>query len=206
MPTTSRAPSCLPVFRFHRPCVLVPILVGLAGCGGTSAPPPVPDPAPPPAPGEPTADPAPGVVAVAYTCAAEAEERCNGVDDDCDGELDEGCGFEGGVLSVSLAWDEPVDLDVRVVGPGDRALDGHRASGACESEEPSARLEHVSSGDAEPAAGIWDVAVRGSDACGRDVGEATASVSVAVDGRVLGTWNATVGPGAEVPIASVELP
>jgi len=62
---------------------------------------------------------APGGETPNSSCVKESnKELCwDGVDNNCDGQIDEGCPYSGGTLQFIIAWKIAVDLDLHVMGP-----------------------------------------------------------------------------------------
>jgi hypothetical protein len=135
------------------------------------------------------------------TCAEDAEERCDALDSDCDGRIDEGCPeAEPGALDVAVAWTGGADLDLELDGPGAAHARRVTSEGACgDSPEP---IERRTLGSARP--GRYAVSLRHVDACEAE-GPVTASVTVSVGGRVLGTFNRGVDPGTTSRVVAFEV-
>lgn len=83
-----------------------PGLLWLALCSGfwsCSSPPP------PPKPPSPNAK---------WSCAPSGPERCaDGLDNNCNGLADEGCGQSSGLVQFLIAWSDDTDLDLEVTDP-----------------------------------------------------------------------------------------
>ncbi len=178
------------------------------GCGGAENPlPPVEYPAPLTS-GDDAADgpqAAEGVTLVEFSCTEGAPEACNGVDDDCDGRVDEDCGFGGGAVQITATWNSGADLDL-VITPPDDAADGgidHDGRSACAPDADHARIADASFAEATP--GRWRVAISTADACGHE-GPTTASVSVSFGGHAFGPFNRTLDAGEEAEILTFDVP
>ncbi len=153
---------------------------------------------------------APGVTRSEPQCTEGAFDVCNGLDDDCDARIDEGCGWETGSVQITLAWETGADLDLYVVDPSgytisymDRAAPGggrldHDARGAC--VPGSDTVENVFWNTPTPPRGRYAVDVHYWGECGA-TGPTPARVSIAVAGRILGVYDFTVVPGQRQSVA-----
>jgi hypothetical protein len=137
---------------------------------------------------------------VAQRCHASNAERCNGVDDNCDGALDEGCAPGTSVMMVTASWATAADLDLRVVEPGGEELSfRHRrtasgaellrdANGACARTLPAVESARWTSRSLPR--GRYRVRLTAGDLCGASATPVT--LTVAARGRVVGAWGVTI--------------
>jgi hypothetical protein len=140
-----------------------------------------------------------GVIAMEPLAAEDAPERCDGLDSNGDGHIDEGCeGVSSGAIELALAWSGGADLDLVLDGPGDSV--GVSSRGDCAPE--SAPIERRVVVTAE--AGEYVVRVHHADGCGGDA-PVWASVSVAATGQLLGAFNRSVAPGETVDVVAFDL-
>ncbi|MAQ18288.1 MAG: hypothetical protein CMN30_26265 [Sandaracinus sp.] len=160
-----------------------------------------------------------GVTVVEATCTQGAAEECNGLDDNCNGQIDEGCGFSSGNIQVTLAWPTQADLDLYVTDPNGeqvyyqhtQAASGGRldqdARGGCNNAQADNNLENVYWDQANPPSGAYQVAVHYWDGarCSTNAGATTFTLSIAVGGQIAGAYNYTIAPGQRVDVASFQL-
>jgi hypothetical protein len=162
-------------------------------------------------------EPQAGVDVVETTCDRDRSEKCNGLDDNCNGEIDEGCGYRSGTIQVTLAWDTGADLDLYVTDPkgdmlsfqNDEVASGgrldHDGRGQCEPDADHNHIENAFWERALPALGTYKIAVHYYGECASGAGPTAATVSVAVGGSVVGTYEHTLSPTQRAPIASFDL-
>lgn len=160
-------------------------------------------------------EPADEATAMKAACARGAQEQCDAIDDDCDRRVDEGCGYGGGELQVTVAWGAGADLDLEVTEPGGETLGGETGStasggrlertgeGRCEGPEVERRLE-VAQWPEDPPTGEYAIALRHVDPCDVE-GPVTATVTVSVHGYVSSVYNRTVEPSATARVATMRV-
>jgi hypothetical protein len=139
-----------------------------------------------------------GVTAVTQACAADRAETCNGLDDNCDGVIDNNCGYLGGGIQVTTSWRGAADIDLRITDPsGEEVYFGHRqsatgaqmdmdANGECTATRPTA--ENIRWASQTPPTGRYEIKLTAFDLCG--AADAAATLSISVGGRVVGAWTA----------------
>lgn len=199
----------------------VATLVALA-CGCAAAPPPAALPAaePKPPPREVTVAPIVqrGVSPSSYACKAGDPEVCDAKDNNCDGVIDEGCGYATGSIQVTLGWDNGADVDLYVVDPsgdeiyynenhrrsGSGGVMDHDARGDCRPEDPQPRIENAYWESPRPPPGTYKVDVAYFGPCG-DASKTQAVVSVAIDGRVIGVFDYALNPEDRVTVIEFTL-
>ena len=138
--------------------------------------------------------PASPTLLVQTRCDANAPESCNGLDDNCNGRIDEGCGYNGGGLQITASWQTDADINLVVTDPQNREVaEGHPAPGAtldqtanfnCVRSRPT--LENAVWSAPRPPAGRYEVRLTAFDMCNAE--ETPVTVSISVGGRVVGTW------------------
>ena len=159
---------------------------------------------------------APGVTALEVPCGPP--ERCDAIDSDCDGTIDEdaACPYEGGPLQITVAWNSGADLDLYVTDPtGEtvsfqrpRGVSGavldHSGRGSC-AEGPAPRIENYRF-TSRPPAGEYAVELHYLFECEANAGPVTATIGIVVAGERLGPYNYTLSPNERVEVLRFTLP
>ena len=157
--------------------------------------------------------PASTAEAVPRDCRRPVAETCNAIDDDCDGVIDDGCGYGTGFIQVTAAWDTGADVDLYVTGPlGDTlsfqrpstpagARVDHSGRGDCSETSENSRIENIRWVGERPIGGIYEVEVQYWGECSALGGGPTnVTVSVAVSREIAGQYRQSLLPGERVRI------
>lgn len=160
------------------------------------------------------APPPQGVTVIESQCAPGAAEQCNGLDDNCDGRIDEGCGWESGQIQITLAWATGADIDLYVTDPYGETISyqrrqsssggvlDHDARGACVAGGDT--IENVYWSSPQPPRGTYQVELHYWGSCGV-AGPTPAQVSIAVGGQIIGVYNVTLYERQRIPVAAFTL-
>ncbi len=161
-----------------------------------------------------------GVVVLESSCVQGGQEICNGLDDNCDGQIDEGCGYSSGDVQITLAWNTGADLDLYVYDPmGGRIFYNQRqvpsggeldqdARGNCNPSQANNRIENVYWSGQQPPSGRYTVEVHywAGDQCSSNAGPTTGVVSISVGGRIVGTYQLTLAQDQRATFATFDIP
>jgi hypothetical protein len=152
-----------------------------------------------------------GVTVMGSTCNPNAPEVLNGIDDNCNGMIDEG--FVGtGTLQITLGWNTGADMDLYVVDPSGTEISysntrsntggylDRDARGACTNGQV---VENVFWENAPPA-GHYAVRVHYYSACSA-AGPTPFTVSVAFNGQIVDAYQFTATDGQTVPVFEFDL-
>ncbi|MGB0679155.1 MAG: DUF2135 domain-containing protein [Polyangiales bacterium] len=157
-----------------------------------------------------------GVAVVDATCNPAAQEKCNAIDDNCNGQIDEGCGYQSGSVQVTLSWNTEADLDMYLTDPKGEVLSfqhkrsasggflDHDARGRCRPSQKIRNVENVF-WKSDPPKGKYKVEVHYWGECNTGAGQTTGTVSVSVGGKVIGTYNATLVQGQRLQLTSFQV-
>lgn len=148
-----------------------------------------------------------GVTVIEATCVQGGQEQCNGIDDNCNGVVDEGCGYQTGAIQVTSAWNTGADIDMYVTDPSGQTLSysntstssggvlDHDARGQCVGGQQNSTIENVYWNSAQPPHGTYTVALHYFSDCNVNAGPTPTTVSIAVGGRVIGAYQIVLQPG-----------
>lgn len=158
-----------------------------------------------------------GVIVVEQACTQGAQEQCNGLDDNCNGQIDEGCGYQSGAIQITLAWPTGADIDMYVTDPAGQTISYQNTSaasggqldrdarGACvEGQAGATNVENVFWNTPTPPSGTYRVQLHNYSGCGQNI-PTTATVSISVGGRIIGTYQYALAPDQRVDLASFSL-
>jgi hypothetical protein len=147
-------------------------------------------------------------------CDHAAYEECNAVDDDCNGVIDDECGYEGGEVQITVGWNSGADIDLYVTDPSGSTLYynerhnrskigghlDHDARGDCRKEQPNPRIENAY-WPAPARAGTYGVELHYFSPCAH--GAATeVTLTVVVDRELVGTYRYTLEPEERIKALS----
>jgi hypothetical protein len=150
-------------------------------------------------------------------CQSNAFEQCNALDDDCNGVIDDECGYESGSVQITVGWNSGADIDLYVTDPSgstlyyneqhDRSSIGghldHSARGDCRREQRNSRIENAY-WPAPMRPGKYRVALHYFSPC--DQGASTeATLSVVVDSELVGTYRYRLEPEQRIDALSFEV-
>ncbi len=158
-----------------------------------------------------------GVQVIEASCQQGAPEQCNGLDDNCDGQIDEGCGYQSGQIQITLAWNSGADLDLYVTDPLGAELSYSNTSvasggyldqdarGACRPGQPNNTIENVYWNAAQPPSGNYQVDIHYWGDCNSGAGPTTAVLSIAVGGQIWRSLQYTLANQQRVTVASFQI-
>jgi hypothetical protein len=158
-----------------------------------------------------------GVTVIESSCVQGAQEVCNGLDDNCNGQIDEGCGYQSGNIQITTAWNSGADIDMYVTDPNGETLSyqhtqvgsggylDHDARGNCRPEQENNRIENIYWNSPSPPRGNYQVELHYWGECNMG-GPTTSTVSIAVGGAVIGAYNYTLSPNQRATIATFNIP
>lgn len=149
-------------------------------------------------------------------CKPGQVEACTGLDDDCDGKIDEGCGYASGAMQVTLSWQGSADLDLYVLEPsgetvhhtnprsGSGARLDHEGRGGCRANAAHPAIENVYWA-ADPQPGRYEVTLHYWGECNSAAGSLDATLSVSVGGKVFQTYRVNLVPGDRLMLVAFEM-
>jgi len=153
------------------------------------------------------------VTTVGSYCTKGKEETCNALDDNCDGVIDEGCGYRSGAIQITLGWDSGADIDLYVTDPAGETICfrkderssasgghmDHDSRGDCRTQQEINRIENVYWEGPRLPLGEYRVELHYFSPCGHNQ-ETTTTISVSIAGRILGVYQRAIQPEERVDL------
>jgi hypothetical protein len=158
-----------------------------------------------------------GVTVIEASCQQGAAEVCNGLDDNCNGQIDEGCGYSSGAIQITLAWATGADLDLYVTDPSGETLSysntqistggylDQDARGACRSTQPNNTIENVYWNTPQPPRGNYQVTVHYWGECNSNAGPTSGTLAIAIGGQLWRSLQFSLAPNQRETLASFQL-
>jgi len=154
-----------------------------------------------------------GVTVMTPTCTQGAPEVLNGIDDNCNGQVDEGFVMSGAV-QITLGWNTGADIDLYVTDPNNETISyshtrsgsgGHLdrdARGACTNGQTT---ENVYWPSGTSPRGTYQVAVHHFSGCNA-AGTTPVTLSIMVGGAPIGVYQFNLNPQQRITMASFTIP
>ena len=156
----------------------------------------------------------PDAEAVKLDCEDNAFEQCNALDDDCNGVIDDQCGYESGVVQITVGWNSGADIDLYVTDPSGATLFynkqnkrskigghlDHDARGDCRREQQNPRIENVYWGS-PGRPGNYRVELHYFSPCAKGA-TTEATLSVVVESELLGAYRFQLEPEQRIEALS----
>ncbi|HEY2736239.1 MAG TPA: hypothetical protein VGI70_19710, partial [Polyangiales bacterium] len=144
-------------------------------------------------------------------------EQCNALDDDCNGVIDDDCGYETGAVQVTLSWNSGADIDLYVTDPSGGTLYynehhsrtrigghlDHNARGSCRPEQQNPRAENAY-WPAPAHAGKYKIALHYFSPCNGG-GTTIATLSAEVRGELVGSYSYRLEPEQRIDALSFDV-
>jgi len=158
-----------------------------------------------------------GVTVIQSSCTQGGPDPCNGLDDNCNGVIDEGCGYQSGAIQITSAWNTGADIDMYVTDPSGTVISyqntqsptggflDHDARGNCRRDQANNRIENIFWNSPQPPSGAYRVKLHYWGECG-GAGPTLTTLSIAVGGRIIGAYNVTLAPSQEMEVAQFSIP
>jgi len=158
-----------------------------------------------------------GVTVIQQSCTPGSQEACNGLDDNCDGAIDEGCGYSTGNIQITLAWNSGADIDLYVTDPYNETISYQDTT-----SNSGGQLDHDGRGDCvqntggnptvenvywngQPPRGNYAVEIHNYSGCNTAMGQTNTTLSIAVGGRILGSYAYGIYPNQRIQVTSFSL-